>query len=634
MSAIWGAIDFNGGDIPEEHKQIFRDAFAKCVIDRTEEISDRGVYMGCGIQYITPEAKLEKLPCRNGEDFFTGDVILDNRDEVFEALGMKPDATMPDGEIVRLAFERLGQDSLNLLLGAYVFVKYDSVKKKVEIVGDAVGNRYVLYCQQGSVLYFSSLMEPLTKIIRNPKICEAWFAAYLGLYGLNMFMDCEKEPIEGVLRTEPASYNYFEQDLIMHKSIYWNPEKPVKRKKEGDDDFYRDKFLELYRKCVKDVLRSDGETGIFLSGGYDSTSVACLAAPILKERGKKLYSFTSVPLKDYVSDLDDYYLTDESGVVRNTADYLGNVETTFIDMKDIDIWEERRHFADIIEMPYKSISNMIWLYEGFKQSAAKGAKIILSGSFGNGTVSFDNYNQYMLELLRRLKLKDYWKQINLLHEEYHGSRKHLLKYTAWCLFNKNVPNRMDGRTVSSFARDELLTKYGIGMFEKKEERRFKKSYNHHDAYHRLFLGRDNFRHYGEFDLRESLYTGVILRDPTRDKRMVDFVLSAPAECFSKGIESRRLIYTYMRDIMPTGFFEKKYQGRQSSDLKYRLLLKKESVMASLKQIPDQYRDSRIIDVAKVENFLKNNSLEDMDNGELFLCFSTLMALEYEKTYQT
>ncbi len=628
MSAIWGAIDFSGRDIPEEHKQIFRDAFSKCVIDRTEEISDKGVYMGCGIRYINAEAKNEKLPCRNGGVFFTGDIILDNRDEVFAALGMQADAAMPDGELVRLCFEKKGKESLNLLLGAYAFAVYDRDNKKLELVSDAVGNRYVSYYQQGEVLYFSSLIEPLTKIIGKPKISEAWFAAYLGLYGLDMYADCESEPIEGVFRTEPASYYEMTADLRLQKTIYWDPKNPVKRRHDKDDEGYKEEFLSLYRRCVRDAIRTDGECAIFLSGGYDSTSVACMAAPILKERGKKLYSFTSVPLKEYKSDLGGEYLTDESGVVLKTAEYLGNLEPEFIDLQDVNLWDEHLNYSRIIETPYKSISNMMWLYEGIKKSAAKGAKVILEGAFGNGTVSYNNYNTYMLYLVRSLKLKKYWRELNALHRKHKQSRKWLILHTFSCLLGRNVKGRTHTAANETFARPEFLKKYGIDEYCIRYDEGLKKSYNYHDAYHREFLNRLNMRHYGEFDLKNSLYTGVIMRDPTRDRRMVDFVLSLPPECFSKETEIRRLVSSYMRDIMPPGFFDKVYQGRQSADLKFRLLKEENYIRDYIIRVAEAHKDSPMVDTEKLLDYVRNTKMEDMTGGDIFMCFYTVFALEY------
>ena len=53
MSAIWGAVNLTGGEIAKEEIRLLKAAFAKCRIDRYEEICTQHIYMGCGIQTTT-----------------------------------------------------------------------------------------------------------------------------------------------------------------------------------------------------------------------------------------------------------------------------------------------------------------------------------------------------------------------------------------------------------------------------------------------------------------------------------------------------------------------------------------------------------------------------------------------------
>ena len=87
MSAIWGKIVFQG--TPENNTGTimcspYRD---KCRLDRIEELKGDRYYIGAGIQYITPEAKLEKQPVvteTGGHRMvFAADCMLDNREELY-----------------------------------------------------------------------------------------------------------------------------------------------------------------------------------------------------------------------------------------------------------------------------------------------------------------------------------------------------------------------------------------------------------------------------------------------------------------------------------------------------------------------------------------------------------------------
>lgn len=58
------------------------------------------------------------------------------------------------------------------------------------------------------------------------------------------------------------------------------------------------------------------------------------------------------------------------------------------------------------------------------------------------------------------------------------------------------------------------------------------------------------RQVGENELHESLFTGVIYRDPTRDRRLIELVLSLPIEQFVCPDIDRRLVRVYMKGIIP------------------------------------------------------------------------------------
>ena len=79
MSAIWGAIAFDNNVILNSNKNALLEAYKGLKIDRFEQISLPNIYLGCGIQYFNYEATKEILPYCDDEVYFTGDIVLDNR---------------------------------------------------------------------------------------------------------------------------------------------------------------------------------------------------------------------------------------------------------------------------------------------------------------------------------------------------------------------------------------------------------------------------------------------------------------------------------------------------------------------------------------------------------------------------
>ena len=609
MSAIWGAIDFSGREIKESTKEILRNAFSGCALDRVEEISSNNVYMGCGIQYFTPESRNEKLPLEKDGVFFTADAVLDNRDELCHKLGITNSPNLADGEIIRLCFEHFGQDCLNDFLGAYAFVYYDSSTGTADVVADAVGNRYIQYFCEDDIFYFSSLRAPLEKLKKEVKINKKWIAFYYGVNTLDTFYDSESTIIEGIDRIAPATYMTVKNGQVANKSLYWDVSKIKRSFKKKSDAEYKKEFVDLYRKCVTDTLRTDEEVAVFLSGGYDSTSVACLAAPALKEKGKKLHSFTFVPDEEFVYDGPKGKEANEFESVKRNVEFLGNVECNALSLKNVDLWEIRKDYNAVSELPYKSPENMIWLYKGYRMAREKGARLILSGAFGNGTVSYNNLLQYLIWLFTHLKVKRYIEELNAFNRRFHSSRMHILKSTLKGLVEGALPENVKLEAYKDcYAYEPFLVENGAVDEIKRNDKIVKNSYHNAQKHHELFLPALNFRHYGEFPFKNSLFTGVLFRDPTRDKRMVEFAKSIPFDQFTHNGYTRRLIREYMEEYMPPEFFVKHPFGIQSADMKFVFEKDGDRIIDEWKSIVSSLDDKGVVDKARLLDDLDTKSM--------------------------
>ena len=80
MSAIWGCVKLDKSvEIPSNASAKMRELYEKkCKIDRVEELSFRDGFFACGIQYVTPLAFKEELPCKNDDGlYFTADCMME-----------------------------------------------------------------------------------------------------------------------------------------------------------------------------------------------------------------------------------------------------------------------------------------------------------------------------------------------------------------------------------------------------------------------------------------------------------------------------------------------------------------------------------------------------------------------------
>lgn len=629
MSAIFGAVSLGDREIPKEHIECLKNSFSRCKIDRYEYIEEKKLFMGCGLQYFTMEAQFEKLPSVSGYSFFDADVIIDNRKELLDKLNMDSNGCIPDGELLLSMLNRYGADCLTDCVGAFSFVMYDRKTNTITIGADSVGYRFVYYLLQDGILYYSSLLNPLEAIIKERSPNKRWLADFIGQDNLNMFTECEETPIQGIYRIAPAHYLTISNGGIIKKQ-YWSVYKKTDRYRCKNDSQYRECFLRLYTECVECLLRSPKETAILLSGGYDSTSVAVLAAPMLKKFGKKLYSFTSVPFKDYKTDFGDAVMVDETEAVLKTKEKLDNLECTFMDMPDMNCWYDRKDYTAICELPYKSPQNLLWMYEGMKEAGQKNARIMLGGMFGNGTVSFDNARLYFAGLFRRGRFITLYKEVKALNQRQHYTKKSVIITAARDALGigRRKKTTTEELFCNSYAKQEVLRQTGADSRIYSMQHRLEKSMNSVKQYHKEMITPDILRHYGEFAQKNSLYTGVIIRDPTRDKRIIEFVMNAPQYVFTHNGYTRRLITDYMKELMPEHIIRERRIGRQSADLKARILKDGEKIKAEWLSNYSKYSDNCWIDCIKAASQLKDKNISDMTDFEIVRHIYTNIFLEY------
>lgn len=639
MSAIWGAISLIKTALPKEISTVLFDAYRDCAIDRTEELCENHIYMGCGIQYFTKEAELEQLPCKYEKNWFTADVVLDNRVELINKLGINTDETslIPDGRILQLMYQRHGNDCLNHLLGAYTFVNYCETSNQIDVVIDALGNRSVYYTIYKDVFYFSSLLLPLAKLT-NAALNDRWLSDFIAMDHVVMINEAEETPYDGIYRVAPAHHLTI-KDGIIHKERYWYPQKTVKELRLPSDEEYEKAFREVYFEAVRCTMRYNEKSPLsaMLSGGYDSTSVVAIASKLIK-KDEKILTYTSVPLNDYKVLEDDYYVENESELVQKTAEYLGNLDPNFVDMSDIDVWNERSVQLKNIELPYKASQNLLWMTECMRQARQKGSGIMLTGSYGNTSVSFVEMDWYFIDLLTHFHFikaeSELTKFQRSLHFDKKYARKQILKSLIMAIKKAYIKEtRKEQICRQSFILDSVVSKMNVLPRIDRFNRNYQKAMFRRKVQRALRTQDIELRQIGELEEKMSLMTGVLLRDPTRDKRVLEFCLSIPFNQFQKGGEERRLISVYLKDIMPPHILSKKILGKQSADFQYRLSLRwneiRDEWMRNYQNTHSRYVDT----IAAYEDLQKKPDINDYEKFDLVRHYYTQILLEFETNHK-
>lgn len=603
MSAIYGAI-YNAGTASREKAAAMEQAYSDCRIDRFECIVEKQAFMGCGLQYVTEEAKREQLPYSDQEILYTADVILDNRMELIKELNL--DKEVPDGEILLQAFRkwkgRLGDHVIGLFSACF----YCRKEREIWLFTDHTGSRCVNYSIQGEGFYFSTTITPILNAAEHTiGIDEKWITMCMSNCSADLLFVPDRTAFEGVFQLEAGHYLKVGQNGVQ-KVCYWNPLKGRKERKVTDEEGIR-LFLETFSKCVKDAVRTSGEVGITLSSGLDSSSVACTAVGELRKSGKKLCSYTSVPIDGYQNDGEAHLLPDESKGVLKLQEAYPDILTHFVNCPERNAFTDLKSLIPVLECPYKSAVNLVWIDEIYRLASGDNCRVILKGQYGNTTISYGTLFTTMYQLLRKGNVARTLKEIKCFGAKNHiGGRRIVRIFRQYYIENRI--KKTDPFT-ESFARAELMKKYKV---RKIVDRIFRTEGNtwvdSRKQHQQMIYSLRIWAHLGAFDTKLGLRNGIVVRDPTKDKRMIELCLELPITCFAGNGYERRLVREGMQGIVPDAILRNvEHRGWQGADFAWRLERDWETIREDAVEMLGNPMLTRYMDASRLEELKREIS---------------------------
>jgi asparagine synthase (glutamine-hydrolysing) len=207
--------------------------------------------------------------------FFDG--LLYNRAELAERLGL-PEAT--DSELVLHAYLRWGEDASRELRGIYALVVGDRHRERLICVRDRVGSYPLFYTAVGGELLLSTSIDVL---LRDPRVSSEINRAALADHLAHRWPDPGETYFAAIRRVPPAHAVVAEPGRT-RVSRYWSPVGD-----DGDVDWVAEEELERFDGLLEAAVERFvgwGRTGIYLSGGLDSVSVAAMAADVSRRTGQ------------------------------------------------------------------------------------------------------------------------------------------------------------------------------------------------------------------------------------------------------------------------------------------------------------------------------------------------------------
>ena len=555
MSAIWGCIDFSGSPIEKDLPEKMTECTKKYKIDRTEQLLEGNVYMACGLQYITRESYNEILPYQEDGVYFTADCMIDDRENLIRELGSEAVANTPDGKLLFLAFKKWGESFGDHVLGVFSFAVYDSKKNEFHLYTDHTSTRCIHYHKRGSRIFFSTLTSSITEALPDIGICEKWMRTSQATLFSYAFVHEGLTPFEDVFIIPYGcgiKATLSEGEVAIEKKRYWDPIRNVKLEKRFDDAKYREEFVRTHLAAVKDAIRTDEGVAVLLSGGLDSTAIASVAATYRAKEGKGINSYTSIPLKEFRDSKEGkskYLIEDESYLVLGLCKKYPNIKPEFLACEGKSPWTYIETWNDIMEFPGKTYVNNVWIHEAYKRAGESGCKVVMGGYWGNYTISYGCMEETAYKDIVSGHPISGINELMRYARKMHFSRKNYLKHFWKVCKNRNDKFKINGSVVDNTCRETVLGEPGVmetweellnrggGKIKSKIEKKY------------FIINEQYFQLSGVMDTKYGLYHGIIVRDPSADKRMLELCLRMPYKCFASNGAERRLVREYLKDYL-------------------------------------------------------------------------------------
>ena len=544
--------------------------------DRFAAWCGENVALGHRMSWTTPESLTETLPL---SDELTGLVVtadarIDNRDELLDVLSVKGrPGEVADSQLVLAAYKKWGERCPEKLVGDFAFAIWDRKNQTVFCARDQLGVKPLYYFLSDDLFVLASEIKALFCVEAVPyELNENKVADHL----LAIFDDKAATFYQDIFRLVPA------HTMTVGRSgkrvrRYWSLD-PLLEVRLASDQEHADAFREVFTAAVRSRLRSAFPVGSTLSGGLDSSSIACTARMLIsKDHSRNLHTYSAIfpglPKEDLVK-IDERKFVDAvlelprfepHFVLADQLNPLGDLERV--------LW----HQDEAILAPNLYLH---WALYGAAQR--DGVRVFLDGLDGDTTVSHGV--DYLSELARKGKFWTLMREANELSKRspkaYYTSRRIAWEYGIRDLFPTRIEKlarKILGRHPNPMSDINELINGSFGARMNVAERASRAS---NDARQRELTARE--AHCESIDSGLITYTleladkasaafGLEARYPFFDRRLIEFCVALPANQKLKGGWTRSIMRRAMTGILPAEVQWRVGKANLSPNFRRRLL---------------------------------------------------------------
>ena len=471
-----------------------------------------------------------------------------------------------DTEVILYAYKAWGIEAIEKFIGMFAFVIYDIPKQKLFLVRDRAGVKPLYYYNDKEEFIFSSEIKSFHKHPNFKKVINREILPFYFQFG---YIPAPHTIYQNCYKLQPA--HYMEYDLTTksystHK--YWDiydfylMEKFTKSEEE-----IKKELEELLIDSCQLRLVSDVPVGVFLSGGYDSSTVTALLQTNQKE---KLNTFTIGFKQKELNEADDAKKIAQLLKTNHTEAYCNEEEMLKL-IDELPLYYDEP-FGDDSALPTMLVS----------QLAKRDVTVALSADGGDEI--FFGYSKYFaIKKIVKLKEKSPLKYallkfgVNLLNETTISSINRVLpkskrqsnvvmKFNKFKnMLNATTTKEMFIRASSKVEPDVLDTLLVNGKFKEFDKTNFKEF----DRLNRADISEQimaiDYKTFMVDDVlckvdRATMSISLEGREPLLDHRLAEYMARVPAELKYKEKKGKYLLREVLKQYIPTDITDKPKAG--------------------------------------------------------------------------
>jgi asparagine synthase (glutamine-hydrolysing) len=600
VSAIAGIWSFDG-DVPVSTAcQTMLQALNLYGPDDTAQYTGSSIALGRCLLRLLPEDGFDEQPLSaTGVTALVADIRLDNRRELGLELGLSSQQTavMADSAMLLAAWQRWREQCVEHLSGAFSFAVWNQKEQHLFLARDHTGERPLVYASTANCFAFASMpkgLHPLSFV--GSEVDEEYVARYLMLTNIAI----ERSIFRRIQRLPPG------YALSIHREKkklwrYWQTDH-LPELRLGSPEEYLECFRERFDHAVGVRLRTRGSIGAYLSGGLDSAAVAATAARLLGAEGRELTCFTAVPRPDFQSVASSTHFANEGPAAAEVAALYPNIRhvmvessaTSFLDILDLN--------NNLYDHPCFGPNNEVWSNAIMTQAREQGITLLLNGSCGNSTLSYEG-----LPALSMWFRSGEWGTLARvawqIRSAHGASMRLMLRHAVW----PSLPfwvRRMTDPYMRKFTLDytplrpEIVERLGLRQDALSD---MSVSLDGRDALRTLLAYSDR----SDTSIAPQGGWQLDSRDPTYDRRVIEFCLTVPLEEFMRGGQLRSLARRAMVGRLPSSTLKRTLRGQQSADWYLNLAAVRGRMGTEVERLRSSPLASRMLDLQRMSSLIEN-----------------------------